>query len=396
MSASHLRGRRAVALGAAALSSTLLLAACGSSSSGGGASSGASTGASAASTASAGAGVAEAQQIVAQYKQEPTWQGPNDPVKVSGLSGKHVVYISVSNSIPVLKYWSDTVTSIVKDVAGVQLDVVDAKGSVDEANKGFQQAIAEKADAVVLQAFPTALFKSQIAAAHAAGIKVITANSGIPGKIDGGQDAEVSFDYVQVGKLIGDWFVAKSNGQGKALLISSNDVPASQPQAQGTLSEVQRLCPQCDVKTADVQIPQWQQSIPTLFQTTINTDPSRNYLFPLYDGQALPGLGAIRTMGAGDKVNLGAFNATEGIVEQLKDPASGLKLDIGGENEWWAYACADTIFRVLTGTTPVQNYHVGLRIFDTSNASLIQGTDDRAWYGTTADYKAKFAALWTK
>ena len=89
-----------------------------------------------------------------------TWQGPDAPVDVSGLSGKKVVYISVSNGIPVLKYWSEKVQQIVSSVAGVQLTVVDAKGSVDEGNKGFQQAIAEKADAVVLLAFSTKLYVS--------------------------------------------------------------------------------------------------------------------------------------------------------------------------------------------------------------------------------------------
>lgn len=387
------RAGRRLALITVAVSAAVLLAACGGGST---ASSDSTDTDSAASPAASGdPGVAEAQQIVDQYKQPPTWQGPDVPVDVSGLSGKRVTYISVSNSIPVLKYWSDRVAELVKDTAGVTLDVVDAKGSVDEANKGFQQAIASHADAIVLVAFSTDLFQSQISTAQAAGIKVITAQSGIPGKVDGGQDAEVSFDYVQVGKLIGDWLVADSAGKGKGLVISSDDVPASQPQAQATLDEVERLCPGCDMKISDVQIPQWEASIPTLFQTTINTDPERTYLLPLYDGQALGGLGAIRTAGAGEKVTVGAFNATPGIVEQLKDPSSGLKLDVGGQNEWWAYACADTIFRVLSGAEPVENYHVGLRIFDVSNADLIQGDNEFAWYGDT-DYAGEFTQLWTK
>jgi ABC-type sugar transport system substrate-binding protein len=384
----HTRGGRRAALGAVVVTAAVLLAACGGSDA-------SSDDTSSDSGASGSDGVAEAQKIVDQYKEPPTWQGPDAPVDLSGLSGKHVTYISVSNSIPVLKYWSDEVTTLVKDNAGVELDVVDAKGSVDEANKGFQQAIASKADAIVLVAFSTDLFTSQIAAAKDAGIKVITAQSGIPGKLDGGQDAEVTFDYEQVGKLIGDWVVADSDGKGKGLVITSDDVPASQPQAQATLAEVKRLCPDCDMTTSDVQIPQWEASIPTLFQTTINTDPERSYLLPLYDGQALGGLGAIRTAGAGDKVSVGAFNATPGIVEQLKDETSGLKLDIGGQNEWWAYACADTIFRVLSGTEPVENYKVGLRIFDTDNADLIEGDNELEWYGD-ADYAGEFAKLWGK
>ena len=394
MSTSSLR--RTATLGSAVLVLALGLAACGGGSDDDAtpAASGApSAGTSSAASGTGSDGVAEAQKIVDEYRQPPAWKGPDAPVSVAGLKGKRVVYISVNDAIPVLKYWSGRVTALLQQYGGVSMEVVDAKGSVDTANKGFQQAIATKADAIVIQALPASLFAAQISTAKAAGIKVVIANAGKPGDVSGNVDAAVTFDYVQVGKLIGDWVVADSKGKGKALVVTSDDVPASQPQAQGTISEVKRLCPSCNVKTQDVQIPQWESSIPTLFQTTVNSDPERKYLLPLYDGQALSGLGALRTANKGDKVAVGAFNATPGIVEQLKDPKSGLKLDIGGQNEWWAYAAADQVFRVLSGTTPVENYQIGLRIFDTSNSDLIQGTDEYSWYASN-DYSTKFPALW--
>src|SRR5262245_44198075 len=90
------------------------------------------------------AGLAEAQQVVDEYRKPPTWQGPDQTVNIASVAGKKVTYISVSNSIPVLKYWSDKVTGLLKQYGNVQLTVIDAKGSVDEANKGFEQAIAQK------------------------------------------------------------------------------------------------------------------------------------------------------------------------------------------------------------------------------------------------------------
>lgn len=340
------------------------------------------------------AGIETAQAELDAYREPPTWQGPDAPVDIAGLEGKRVTYINVSSGIPVLKYWADELKTILADEAGVILEEVDAKGSVDEANRGFQQAIASGSDVVVLVALAPELFSQQIEEAHAAGIKVITAQSGVPGDVSAGQDAEVSFDYVKVGELIADWFIVDSAGAGKATVISSDDVPASQPQVQGTLDRVAELCPACDVAVEDIQIPQWETSVPTLVQSTINTDPERTYFLPLYDGQGLSGIGAIRSAGAGETVTMGAFNATPGIVEMLNDPTSGLGLDIGGHNEWWAYAMADQIFRVLTDTEPVDNYNVGLRIFDRDNAAeLITGDDEFAWYGYDG-YKDEFAALW--
>ncbi|WP_396658789.1 sugar ABC transporter substrate-binding protein [Microbacterium sp.] len=340
------------------------------------------------------AGIATAQAELDKYRQPPTWQGPSEPVSTEGLEGKRVTYINVSSGIPVLKYWADELKAILADQAGVILEEVDAKGSVDEANRGFQHAIASGSDVVVLVALFPELFQQQFAEAQAAGIKVITAQSGVPGNVSAGQDAEVSFDYVKVGELIADWFIVDSEGTGKATLISSDDVPASQPQVQATLDRVAELCPTCDVKVEDIQIPQWETSVATLVQSTINTDPERTYFLPLYDGQGLSGIGAIRAAGAGDRVTMGAFNATPGIVEMLLDPTSGLGLDMGGHNEWWAYAMADQIFRVLTDTPPIENYNVGLRIFDRDNAGeLIVGDDEFAWYEFDG-YKDEFLALW--
>lgn len=351
--------------------------------------------ANAASSTTTSVGIIRATAVVKSFRKPPVWKGPSATVKVSGLKGKRVVYINVSSGIPVLKYWSDHVTALALKYGGVKIEVVDAKGSVDEANKGFAMAIATHADAVLLQAFPASLFAKQIADAHAAGIKVITGNTGVPGDVSGGQDAEVSFDYAQVGRIVADWFVMDSKGKGKALLVSSNDVPASPTQTNATVAEAKKNCPACDIQVKDVQIPQWQTSIPTLFQSTINTQPDRTYFLPIYDGQSLPGLGAIRTANAGSKVKVGTFNATPGIVQSLNDPKSGLKLDVGGNNEWWAYAGTDTIFRVLSGTAPIKNYNIGLRVFDTSNSNLIKGTDDGPWYGYTG-FRGRFTALWKK
>jgi ribose transport system substrate-binding protein len=341
------------------------------------------------------AGLAEATERLKAYQEPPTWQGPEAPVDISGLSGKRVVYISFADTIPVLNYWSTTVKQLANDYAGVQVEVIDGAFSVDNANKAFQQAIETGADAVFLQAWFADQFKAQIAEAQAAGIKVITGNTGsMEAGLVGGQDAEISFDYAEVGRLQADWFISDSQGEGKGMLVTSSDVPASQTQEDAVVAQVAALCPTCELEVEDVQIPQWETSIPTLFQSTLNSKPEITYYLPIYDGQSLSGLGALRTAGA-EGIQVGSFNATNGIVQQLNDPTSALKMDIGGDNTWWAYAATDTIFRVLTDTTPIENYFIGLRVFDQSNKDLITGEDENAWYGYTG-YIQEFESLWGK
>jgi ribose transport system substrate-binding protein len=341
-------------------------------------------------------GLATATARLKVYLAPAKWQGPNTPLHTTGLSGDKVVYISANEGIPVLHYWSTTIKGLLAKYAGVDMQIVDANSNIATAQAGFQQAIATGAKVVAIIALPLSLFATQIAAAHAAGIKVIAVNNGVPGNVTGGADASATFDYVKVGQLVADWFISNSKGLGKGTLVTSSDVPASPAQAGGTTREVKALCPKCSLKVADVQIAQWASGIPTLFQSIINTDPKRTYIMPVYDGQSLPGLTAIRTLGAGKKVNVASFNATDGIVQLLKDPKSGLKFDIGGDNTWDSYAIADQILRVLDGMTPVVNYHIGLRVFDAANATkLIVGTNQDKWFGYTG-YQAKFKALWQK
>jgi len=71
-------------------------------------------------------------------------------------------------------------------------------------------------------------------------------------------------------------------------------------------------------------------------------------------------------------------------------------MDVGGDNTWWAYAAADAVFRALQGEAPIDNYNIGIRVFDQSNKDIISSTtDEKAWYGYTG-YADEFAALWTK
>jgi ABC-type sugar transport system substrate-binding protein len=349
---------------------------------------------SSAASASTDPGSKTAAQLVAAAEQPPAWQGPDSPVNVSKSYGKSVWYISFADAIPVLKFWSSHVGALLKSVGKMNFTLFDAQGQASQAQRGFQQAIAAHPAVIITQALNPKLFGPDIRQATAAGIKVITGNTGTPGVRDAGQAAEVTFDYPAVGKLIGDWFVADSGGKGSGLLISSNDVPASPAQTAATLAEVKTLCPACGLKTQDVQIASWQAALPTLTTSTINSDPSLGYLMPLYDGMSLPMMGAIRQANAASKVKVAAFNATPSILPSLADPTSPLAADVGGANEWWAYACADAVFRVLAGDPPVSNYHIGLRMFDRANiASINLKAPEASWYGQ-ATYKNNFLRLW--
>lgn len=339
-------------------------------------------------------GVAQAQELLDEYLQPPSWQGPDASVDPSSSEGKSVWYISFADAIPVLKYWSDNTKQVIEEFGGAEFTLFDANGQVSEATRGIDQAIAAGADLIVTQALAPDLFAEAFKRADDEGIAIITGNSGTPGVVDANQWAEVTFDYPLIGELIGAWFITDSGGEGKGLLISSDDVPASDNQWEATLAKVDEWCPSCDLEVEDVQIASWESRLPTLTSTTINSEPDRNYFMPLYDGMTLPMVGGVRQTGAEDSVRIGAFNATPGIVENLADPGHPLRLDVGASNLWWAYAASDAVFRYFDGQEAIDNYNIGIRVFTEDSVADIDLTEDEtAWYGGTP-FIDEFKTLW--
>jgi ABC-type sugar transport system substrate-binding protein len=186
-----------------------------------GASSGASSGTSTSSSGGA-SGVAEAKKLVAQEEKVPKFTGPTSKVDLAKAKGKNVYYVSLSEEIPALHEWGDVLTQQLTE-AGVHVSKCDAKGSPDGITTCLTQALAAKPDVIVAQALDTKFIASYIAKAKAAGIKFVTAQTGVPGiPTIPGDDAEVTFDYPQVGRILADWFVADSGCQkGGAQIITS-------------------------------------------------------------------------------------------------------------------------------------------------------------------------------
>lgn len=375
---------------AALLSLGLILAGCGDDDddSGGGDTAGA--------TAAAGGGAEEAQAIVDQWVQPPTeFTFTGEPFDASAADGKKVWYISVNNSIPVLTLWSDTLTTAVEPY-GVDVTVFDGKGQVAEFQRGMEQAIAANADVIALMSIDPALLSAQIQAAEAAGIPVVTTQSGRPAQPTiPGVVAEVSFDYEQVGKIIAAWAVADKGGPVNALVVSANlGVPSSPVETAGIVDEIARLAPESEVKVEDRDVTKWGAPLQSLASSSLNQDPELEYILPLYDGMTVSVLAGVAQANANDRARVASFNATPGIVDSLaKD--TPLKADVGGANIWWAYGLADQLMRVLTGNEPVVESEIPLRLFTTENIGEVDlATIEETGYGTV-DFVAEYERLWT-
>jgi len=359
----------------------VLLAACGSSTSS------TSTGTSTGTSSSTGAGVAEAQQLVAKAEQPPPWNGPTAKVDIAKAKGKTVYYVSLTEEIPALHEWG-VVLAQQLSAAGVTTQKCDAKGSPNGITSCLEQALSSHPDAIVAQALDTKFIASYIARAKAAGIKFITAQTGTPGiPTVPGDVAEVTFDYPAVGRMLADWFVADSGctaGAPQIITTTSSRQP-SLAEVGGIESEVKRLCPSLSLPSVqNVLIPDWPTNLPTLTRSLLTQNPNLKYLLPLYDGMTIYMVPAITgNLTWSKSVKVAAFNATPVVMQNELAKQSPLAADVGGPNQWYGVALADQVLRVLSGAAPVASENVPLRLFTRSNIGTIDvHKDESTWYGS--------------
>ena len=173
---------------------------------------------------------------------------------------------------------------------------------------------------IIAQALDTKFIASYIARAKAQGIKFVTAQTGIPGiPTTPGDDAEVTFDYPQVGRILADWFVADSGCTkgGAQIITSTSSRQPSAAEVAGIQSEVKKLCPSLSMPSVqNVLIPDWPTKLSTTTRSLLTANPNLNYILPLYDGMTIYMVPAINgILAAKSKVKVASFNATPVVIQ---------------------------------------------------------------------------------
>ncbi len=342
--------------------------------------------------------VKEAAAIVEAHLGTPQfWAPPAFDAKPA--AGKTVWWIS-DYKTNILKQWAIQGEKAASD-AGLKFHLYDGGGSVPEQVRGFDLAIAAKADAIVLgTGYPAVAFTAQVAKAKAAGIPVFSINShplgpDAPPKVDG-HVADVSYNYPEAGKLLADWFVADSGGKGHVLLVDISGLPSAGWTLDGFRAEVKRLGVDAKISEASTSLgPSVQADLANVASTAILRDPSIGYIIPPFDDFALFVQTGLSQAGArGAKVKTAGFNAVLTQVTNLKRGGTPLKIDLGGPNQWFSYAVIDDVLRSLTGQPAIHDYKIGYKIFNHENTQSIDTTKEVAsdWYGV--DYAPLFKKIW--
>lgn len=353
---------------------------------------------SASATAPSTSGVDEAKQLVKNLMQPPQFQAPGPTMAIGDtMKGKKIYTIVDGINYQFVQNFLAGLTDAAK-LVGMEVVAVDGAGDISKASTLIEQAIGQKANVIITEAFPAEQLSAAIKEAKSAGIPVIEVSAHDPqlpssNLLDMGVKGIVAFCYSCAGKQMAQYAVAESNGHVNAVLFNVPEIGTAGVEKDGFVSELARLSPTSKVRVVDAPLAQWNDQLPTLTSSALQSDPTVNYLVPLYDSMVSLIKPQVHALGMESKVQIATYNGTlEGL--QAIHNNDVVAADIGGMNHWLGWATMDQTLRVLSGSGAVADEKLPHRLFCKEDISEVDlNKDETSWYGNI-DLQAEYSKLW--
>jgi ribose transport system substrate-binding protein len=334
---------------------------------------------------------------IGDHKGIADWAYPGRPFDAKKAAGKTIFSIQENSTNP----FTNTIVAGMKEVAdkiGVKLVDYPNQGQHTQWIQGIQQAISQKAAAIVLSGgtIGPIYFKEQAAAAARAGIPIVTVvDRDLTQGAEPTTAARVGQPYAEAARLDADWIIEQTRCRANVLILTSDELIAGDINSRAAQGEFDRYCGNgCRTKFVNVPLSEWATKIGTTTQTEVSSNPALNYVFPLYDAMSQFVVPAIQLGGGITRVKVASFNGTPAILRMIQ--TGDTVTMIVGENEiHLGYAAMDQAMRLMTGVQPISNgdYGIPLRVFDPSNVDET-GVPPQYGVGYGSQWRDGFLRAW--
>lgn len=292
--------------------------------------------------------------------------------------------------------------------AGFDATLFDGKFGADNAySTGIRQAIAAKADGIVVGAIDCPAIKAPLQEAKAAGIQVVgqlTVDCDDPSYGSGDplfsasiiyNDTEKSaVDYSKAqGKIKADWIIAQTKGDTVAVSMRQTDGLLGTAIADGFDAEMKASCPGCKVIPFEYTLAdQGSGALPAKMSQVLLANPDVNAVMVPYDTIATGGVAqAIVRSGRSDDISM---IGGEGYPDNLAliENNGGQDAVLFESTEWMGWAAVDSLSR-LFDDQPQEPAGIGNQLFDKEH---MPKTDDDGYIVPSVDFKAAYLKGWGK
>ena len=351
---------------------------------------GASPDASSSGSAAPGTDLAAVEAKIQTYLAIPEFTPPGPAFDASKAAGKKIFFVPNTTEIPFVVALQEAFESIAQ-ASGVEVIVWPTKGEQTQWVQGMNQAIAQRADLVILAAPPQVL-EPQLAEVKAAGIPVVVLHQydkvmTIPDTVT----AVAYAPFTDAARLMADWAIVDTDGKANVLVLTANVSPPSEPMGEAIEDELKTYCPDCKATLIDVPPAEWGSRMQLEVQSALLRDPSINYILPLFDSAAQFVVPGIEAAGRTD-VHVATFNITPFVLEMIQT-GDVVRMDTGENIAWIAYANMDQALRILSGEPPLTDASAPLRVFTDENIADV-GTPPAIEKGFGDAFADGYLSLW--
>ncbi len=376
---------RLVGLVALVAIAALALAACGSDDDGG-----------SDEKASSGDVAKYQQQLDALYKgtyQSPSG-GPVDPPP-----GKNIWIISTGQEIETAQNASKAMEEAGQDL-GWEVSLFDGKFESSRQISGIEQALADKADGLVLVYVDCAPVKAALQQAKKAGVAVVGIESKDcePSLVDhvveyAGNEDFATWVAHAFGGTQAKWVIAKTKGEAKTIVTVQTDLYTTAVTYDPGITDEFAQCKTCEiVDTIEFVGTEFGPPLQQKIEQSLNKHPEANSFIAAYDAVLTGGGGAaaLRASGRLDEIeSMGGEGSVPGI--ELIYNEAGMDACSGIPTAWEGYGAIMGLARIFAGQDPNKgNSGIGAQACDREHNLPPKGES----YQAPIDFVAEYNELW--
>jgi ribose transport system substrate-binding protein len=289
------------------------------------------------------------------------------------------------------------------ETAGWKMTIFDGKLDPSSFSAGIRQAIAAKADGIIVDAIDCAVIKQALAEARAAKVKTVgffNYDCDDP-NLGGGErmfDGMVNFgsqlgDYATLTRNFGavkaDWLIHKTGGKAKLIQFKEDEFLVLKYIREGFEAEFAK-CKSCEiVATVDFTLADYGPKLQQKAQAALLKHPEANAVHVPYDTPMHFGIGgALVESGRNDAIEViggEGFPSNIALIHENKgqDAANAFP------SEWTGWAAVDALNSVLHGQAP-RDGGMGLKLVDREHNLPAPGKG----YVPSTDYRSAYKKAW--
>lgn len=325
---------------------------------------------------------------------EGTYQAPPESAP-RPMAGRRVWLISPGQNVSTFSAAIGGAAEAARAI-GWTTKVYDTKGDQAAIGNGIRQAVAGKAEAIVLYAIDCASAKAPLGEARAAGIRVVAAegldcdetNPGEQPLFDGAVTyVEGSFrEWIAAyGETQADWLIADRDGAATTIAFTNNEQQAAVVLGRA-FDRRMAECADCKVERVAFSFGDMGSKLQNAAGQALLRNPNANAVQVPADGLITGGVGpAVQSSGRELAVMGGeGQSANVDLVRAGKQQTAGIGIPV----EWEGYAAIDTLNRLFHGEQGVSS-GIGLQVFDRDHNLPESGA-----YAPPVDFRAAYRAAW--